>query len=667
MNKHFLAFYAYFLATFISAYAQTRQQVYDQYKRETKNIKEDTNKVLRCIKYAGLLSLSPDTALSIIKKADDLSRKLNYQRGIELSIYERGIFAENKKDYPSAIRYYNEAAKIAESHKFTTDTYAIYNSSLNIYYYLADYPNALYTAQKGLSLAEQLNDKESQARYDNQIGFIYQNQEKADESIKYYTQYLNLSAGIGNRMMIADAYNGIGDGYVLKKDYKTSLSYFFKALKIYEKMNGTGERFDRGRWIARHVMIAYTSYKISDAYKQAGNYKQALHYSQVIFGIYHEKIKAGATAFNNYDLANYFINAGDIYRLLKNHKQANTFLNKGLAIARSIRHREDMRNAYDALSKNFASENRYDSAYRYHMLFTGLKDSIINEKVSRQISTLEVGRRDKEIALLTQQQKLKEAETARQDIKQNFLIGCAAFIAAISFFLLYIRNRIKQQKLVFEKQLALQAERQRISSDMHDDIGTGLSTMLIYINMLRIKLEGSANGSNIERISALGNELVDQMKEIVWSLNPGNDRLDSLVLYLRQYFVLLFEPLPYQIHVDFPLIIPDIQLKSETRRNIFLCVKESLNNVIKHAEATQVWLVVQIMRNTLVIQVKDNGKGLKLPAPGNSSGNGLKNIRQRIEAMKGKFNIAGDNGTAIRFEIDLTATQTGSSKLLYNP
>src|SRR5476651_691407 len=133
-----------------------------------------------------LEGFSPDTVLAITRKALDLSQRLHYARGVELSIFEEGIHSESGKDYPLATQYYREAAKIAEAHKLYQDVYTIYNSSLNAYYYLADYPSAMEIAQKGLSLAERLNDKENQAHFDNQAGFVYQKQEKADESIKYY-------------------------------------------------------------------------------------------------------------------------------------------------------------------------------------------------------------------------------------------------------------------------------------------------------------------------------------------------------------------------------------------------------------------------------------------------------------------------------------------------
>jgi len=176
--------------------------------------------------------------------------------------------------------------------------------------------------------------------------------------------------------------------------------------------------------------------------------------------------------------------------------------------------------------------------------------------------------------------------------------------------------------------------------------------------MLKLKLATGEHGANIDRIAALGTELVDQMKEIVWSLSPGNDRLDSLLLFIRQYFVILFEPLPHHIDIIFPPVIPAMQVESELRRNIFLCVKESLNNIIKHAGATSVQLHIAITNNTLLIQIKDNGVGFSIQSV-SATGNGLKNIRRRMKSVNGKSDIFIQNGTMVVLEVDLRGYPNG--------
>lgn len=660
MRKRIFILYAYLLFSCLTVLAQpglnsaAGQKIYAAFKRETKNLKDDTNKVLHYLAFAKELeTYSADTVAALTKRARDISEKLHYQRGIELSIFEEGIHAENKTDFQLAIHYYREAAKIAELNHFFNDIYAVYNTSLNAYYYLADYPNAMDIAQKGILLANGLNDRENLAHFYNQAGFIYQKQQKPAESIKYYAKYLAIARELNNHIMAADASTGLADGYLLKNDNNTALQYLFQALAVYEKMNQQ-EPLDRWRRVSRADKLGYTLFKISVVYKNGGDYGRALQYALSVINM-HDK---NGAIFNQYDLAGYYINAGDIYRLLKDYKRAGLFLNKGLSIAKLILHREDIRDAYEGISKNFAGQHRYDSAYHYHILYTGLKDSIINEKVSHEINKLEAERAGKEIILLNQQQKLKETSAAREALIKNVIIGFVTIIMIGLILLLYIQTGIRQQKLAFEKQLAVQTERQRISSDMHDDIGTGISTMLIYINMLKLKLAGSGNARHIERIADLGTALVEQLKEIVWSLNPRNDRLHNLLFFIRQYFVSLFEPLQIKTEIVYPAVIPDIELNNELRRNIFLCVKESLNNVIKHAQASCVELNVQIVSNRVIIQIKDNGQGLPVSSQ-NTTGNGLKNIRQRMTAVNGKCDIFNNNGATVKLDIHLSTYPKG--------
>jgi signal transduction histidine kinase len=520
-----------------------------------------------------------------------------------------------------------------------------------MYYYLGDYPNAMVIAQKGLARAEQKNDKKNLAHYYNQFGFIYLNQEKHAEALKYYGQYLKLATQIGEPSTLADAYNCMADVHLFEKGYKASLKYLFNALSIYKRLdnlaiNAKSKHFTKGD------RVAYTLFKISNIYKLKGDYKLSLQYALNGFNY---RITGYAKAYNPYDLASYYINTGEVYMDLKDYSNAMHFLNKGLLLSKTIKHRQDILDAYRSLSKTFALQKRYDSAYRYQGLYARLKDSIINEKASRAIeqirNSFESDEKDKEIALLNQRQKLKEAESEKKTLILNIVIGFFTLLVVISYLVIYISNSHKKQKQAFEKQLAVQTERQRISGDMHDDIGTGLSTMLLYVNMLKSKLNGKLEYPDIERVSSLGNELVAQMKEIVWSLNPGNDSLESLLVFIRQYFAQLFEPLPYKTNIIFPISIRDIALKGAIRRNIYLCTKEALNNVIKHANASLVELDIQLLKDKLIINVRDNGTGFPDNSDSKFFSNGLKNMRNRMAQVNGKFHFFNENGAVISIEL----------------
>ncbi|SHN37296.1 tetratricopeptide repeat-containing sensor histidine kinase [Mucilaginibacter sp. OK098] len=656
MSTRGCIFYLCFLLLCFTAISQPVKKNIALLEKKIALCKDDTNKVLLYMSLADTLNREnfPDTAFIIDQKAWLLAGKLKYSHGLVLSLIKLGSFYEvTKKDYAEAISYYKKAIKISETQRLYTDIHLSYGCLLNMYYYFGDYPGAMAIAQKGLVFAERQNDKEKLAHYNNQFGFIYLKQEKPAESIKYYGQYLKLAMQIGSPAILADSYNCMADAYLLENDYKAALHYHFTALGLYKKIN-SGQTPNKNNRVHKSDRVIYTLFKISNAYKLQGHYQLSLQYALKGFSYINEN---GASTGNPYDLASYYITTGEVYMALKDYTHAMQFLNNGLSLSKAIRHREDILEAYSGLSKIFVLQKRYDNAYHYQELYVALKDSMISEKVSRAIeqvrSSFESDRKDREIALLNQRQKLKETESENKSLFLNIVVGFFTLLAVISYLILYIDNTHKKQKQAQEKQLAVQNERQRISGDMHDDIGTGLSTMLIYVNLLKSKLSGKLEYPDIERVASLGDELVAQMKEIVWSLNPDNDSLESLLIFIRQYFAQLFEPMPYRTSIVFPSVIPAVALKGVIRRNVYLSIKETLNNVIKHANADWVELKVQLDPDKLIISIKDNGTGFPCNSDGKLFGNGLKNIQRRMDKIDGKFQFLNDGGTLISIELNL--------------
>ena len=223
-------------------------------------------------------------------------------------------------------------------------------------------------------------------------------------------------------------------------------------------------------------------------------------------------------------------------------------------------------------------------------------------------------------------------------------------LSAIFFVvrLIYI-SRLRKQRAILEKQLAVQLERQRISSEMHDDIGAGLSGIKLLTEMTKGKVKDPAAGDEIEKIYQSVGDISAKMKEVIWSLNTENDQLSSLISYIQRQARLWLENYPCQLNITIPDEIPDLELNGESRRNIFLAIKEAVHNIIKHSGADKVNIVITCKEN-LKISVSDNGKGIH---SGESSdmGNGLKNMRQRMQNLNGKFFLQNNNGLTLIFEI----------------
>ena len=226
-------------------------------------------------------------------------------------------------------------------------------------------------------------------------------------------------------------------------------------------------------------------------------------------------------------------------------------------------------------------------------------------------------------------------------------------IVSISIIIFIIRliyiSRLRKQKAALEKQLAVQFERQRISGEMHDDIGAGLSGIRLLTEVTKSKVKDTAASGEVEKIYESIGDISAKMKEVIWSLNTENDQLSSLISYIQRQARSWLENYPCQLNITIPEKIPDVEIGGEARRNIFLTVKEAVHNIIKHSGADKVSINIDC-NEQLIITVSDNGKGMHVDENSNM-GNGLKNMKQRIHQLKGKFFIQNHEGFTLKFEI----------------
>lgn len=238
-------------------------------------------------------------------------------------------------------------------------------------------------------------------------------------------------------------------------------------------------------------------------------------------------------------------------------------------------------------------------------------------------------------------------------------------VASIVFFLLGLtyKNRkelisgIKEQEALklaaekkeFETQIAVykaqQEERNRISADMHDDLGAGMTTIRLYSELAKAKL-AHIPVPEIDKISSSANELLIKMNAIIWSMSSSNDSLGNMIAYIRSYALEYFENTGVNCKIVIPENLPNIEVIGEIRRNVFLVIKEALNNILKHAEATEVKITLKRNDNFLTLYIQDNGKGINLDDL-RQFGNGLKNMKKRMNSIDIEFTVENKNGTLI--------------------
>ncbi len=244
------------------------------------------------------------------------------------------------------------------------------------------------------------------------------------------------------------------------------------------------------------------------------------------------------------------------------------------------------------------------------------------------------------------------------------LAALLAILASYFIARIYVKQKVKVKTRELEKQQALYLERMRISKDVHDDLGSGLSKISLMAEIAQKRVSGDAAVSNdIRHISAVSKELVENMRDLIWVLNPENTTLDQLVARLREYCADYLENMPVEVNLDFPASVPALPISREAQRNVFLTVKEAINNSIKHAQAWKLDVVLKISADALNIKVTDNGRGFDAVHL-KGSGNGLRNMKQRIELIGGVFGIISSGGTTISISIPLSHLSVNNTTLV---
>ena len=241
---------------------------------------------------------------------------------------------------------------------------------------------------------------------------------------------------------------------------------------------------------------------------------------------------------------------------------------------------------------------------------------------------------------------------------QTFWFHALATLVAIAsvtgILWLFLRRRLRFKLDRIERQQALERERTRIAKDIHDHLGANLTRISLLSQSAHGDLENPAQAAaQLDRIYDTARELTRSMDEIVWAVNPQHDTLDSLASYLGNFAQEYLVSLHIRCRLDMPLHLPHWPITAEMRHNVFLAFKEALHNVVKHSGAREVSVSLAPDNYGFQLAVRDDGKGFDpavvTPRPGR--GNGLKNMRQRMEKIGGRCEIdsAPGRGAEIKF------------------
>jgi two-component sensor histidine kinase len=230
--------------------------------------------------------------------------------------------------------------------------------------------------------------------------------------------------------------------------------------------------------------------------------------------------------------------------------------------------------------------------------------------------------------------------------RTGWFISCVLFVIAL---LIYVVHDLRVNRL-----LAVEALRNRVARDLHDDMGSTLSTINILSAMAITKMNTDTvrTSEYLSKISENSQRMMEAMDDIVWSIKPSNDSMQKITARMREFATNVLEAKDILLEMKIDQGVEDIKLNMEARRDFFLVFKEAINNAAKYSRARKVTVHVMLQNKKLVLMVKDNGIGFNIA---DADGNGLGNMQKRADAMNGIISIQSkeDEGTTVRLVIPI--------------
>jgi ligand-binding sensor domain-containing protein/signal transduction histidine kinase len=237
--------------------------------------------------------------------------------------------------------------------------------------------------------------------------------------------------------------------------------------------------------------------------------------------------------------------------------------------------------------------------------------------------------------------------TVQPQFWQTWWFRTAVILCLVGTVVAVVRY-LSTQKLrrQLQQQASLEKERSRIARDLHDQLGANLTQVALLGEMAEADKNSPAEiESYTQQISQTARETTRSLDEIVWAVNPSNDTLEGLVNYACKYAQEYLAVAGLRYRADVPAQLPANPIPPEVRHNIFLAFKEAVNNVVKHAQASEVRVRLQLQPGNFTLSIEDNGRGLGgRDANAAPARNGLRNMRKRMKDIHGEFSISPGTG-----------------------
>jgi len=562
------------------------------------------------------------------------------------SYMEKILFQMDAFHADTSIQYIGEALQILDQENDKEELYYLLSYRAEVLYYEGLFNEAMRDLDRCLLLAEGLNDSLLVANIYNLKGLLYENIEESEGALSQLSKALNFyPSQPAARYPISELHHIYGNmgSYLTKiQQYDSANVCLLQSLALAKSANAP-----RAIAVAQYS-LGELALKTNRAPLSLSYFEEALTEAMaatdydVALDAYLGKAES-AIALNDIELAKMIIQ--------ESNKHLNTFESEIGMVTR--------RNHAKRASRLFQKMNDLNMALyqlgQWHHFDSLIQSRNVQSALTTQAALMQ-SNSNLEIERLQLQRTSEELENFK--FNQRVLLAVGALI--ISFFLFIYQSirirrrnekrfaelevsRLQQEKIIAELQI-----REQVGRDMHDDLGAGLSALKLKSEMAIRTEKDPEKKVQLKTIANTAGELIDSMRQIIWSMNIDQTNLEDLIVYTSSHTRRYMEENNLGLSLQLENQWPSIELSAQQRRNIFLMVKEALHNIVKHSKADHVTMSIKWV-DGLLIAIEDNGTGFSDAR--SKSGNGLKNMTRRAEDLRGSIEFSSPKGVFIKIRI----------------
>jgi two-component system sensor histidine kinase UhpB len=561
-----------------------------------------------------------DDALHYHESSLQTAKTIGYTFGIATNHGLMGSIYGSRGQFEEALTHFQTALtewKKLDNQRGISDNYHVIGA---VDFQQSNYSEALANYMTALKIRNQIGDSLKIAESYHDIGHIYYKQGNAAEALKNYLTSLRIFESVGNKERMAKAHSSIGNAYVDLHDISRAIQHFEFSKNIQKEINDKPG-------------LIYSYNNLAAVYTQLGKYEKA-----------EENAKAAkAFALELGDLQNLTQSSIQLSRLLLESKkpfEAKQQSEEAIQFSQKTGSKDYLYQAYLLLSEIEESLGHHQAALQAYKNYKLYEDSIGLAEKEKIIADLkiryETEKKDHEIQL--QLNKINKQTTLR-----NYLVGGFILFALLSFFV--------YNYFITRQKLKLQLLRNKIAIDLHDDVGSTLSSIAMFSEMAQH--QSKEVNPLLDTIGENSRKMLDAMADIVWTINPENDQFENIILRMRSY---AYEILgAKQIEFDFTADedLTTVKLPMDVRKNLFLIFKEATNNIVKYANTDTAFFSIKNEKDHIAMMIRDNGKGFDVHQL--TEGNGLKNMKKRAAEIGANLWIDSfpGKGTTIQFQMSI--------------